>query len=122
MPRILVIDDDFSVRIMLVTALKRAGYEVIDAENGYLGVAMFRAQPTDLVITDLVMPEKEGIETIMELRRFAPNARIIAISGGGVGKAEVYLEIATKMGVRHTLTKPFMIQELLDAVSDSLAN
>lgn len=116
MPRILIIDDDKPMRSMLRQTLERAGYQVQEAANGMEGIKSYRDQPPDLVITDLVMPEKEGIETIVELRKENPPPRIIAISGGGRISAGDYLHIATKLGVQHTLAKPFSRDEILETV------
>jgi len=83
MARILVIDDDIQILEMLGQTLEREGYEVVDALDGKEGMRLYREAPTDLVITDIVMPEKEGVETIMELKRDFPDVKIIAMSGGG---------------------------------------
>lgn len=83
MTRILVIDDEPQVRAMLRQMLEREGYEVVEAEEGEEGMRRYREQPVDLVITDILMPQKEGIETIRALRRTNPGVKIIAISGGG---------------------------------------
>lgn len=120
MANILVIDDDRQVRNLLVIALNNAGHQTVSAENGAEGVRVYRAKPTDLVITDLIMPEKEGIETILELRREFPGVRIIAISGGGRQSGTDFLPMAGKLGARLTLAKPFTIQELYQAVNTVL--
>lgn len=121
MPRILVIDDDEQLRTLLGEILSRAGFEVVEARHGAEGLNLYRARPTDLVITDLIMPEKEGVETIVELRREFPTARIIAMSGGGRQTASDYLRIASQLGARRTISKPFSRQEILDAVRETLA-
>ncbi len=120
MPRILLIDDDEAFRNMLHKTLECAGYEVEDAVNGSHGLKLFRQRPPDLVITDLVMPDKEGLETIMELRREAPTLKLIAISGGGRMNPTLNLTMAEKFGARKTLAKPFSHQEILDAVAELL--
>jgi DNA-binding response OmpR family regulator len=120
MARILIVDDDIQVRKMLCKALERAGYETVAAPDGKVAMRLFRENPADLVITDLIMPEKEGIETIMELRRDFPQVKIIAISGGGIIEAEKYLYIAEKSGAQLTLAKPFTLRELLEAVQSLL--
>ncbi len=122
MKRILVIDDDVQVRQMLKQTLERKGYEVVDAADGAEGIKLYRAEPTDLVITDIIMPEKEGIETIMELKRDFPDVKIIAISGGGRVDPGNYLEIARRWGVEHTFTKPFDRAQLLEAIQQLLAD
>lgn len=120
MAKILVIDDDPQVRHLLVLALNNAGHEAVSAENGAEGVRVYRVEPTDLVITDLIMPEKEGIETIVELRREFPGVRIIAISGGGRQSGVDFLPVAAKLGAVRTLHKPFTIKELYETVAEVL--
>ena len=116
MTRILIIDDDIQILKMLRKTLEREGHEVIDAADGNKGLRLYREDPTDLVITDIVMPEKEGIETIIDLRREFPEAKIIAMSGGGQIEAESYLSMAKRLGAQRTLTKPFQNEELLEAI------
>jgi DNA-binding response OmpR family regulator len=120
--RILIIDDEDQARRMLHQVLERAGYEVVVAQDGNEGLERFRADPTDLIITDILMPEKEGLETIMELRREFPQAKIIAMSGGGRAGNLNFLEIAAVLGAQRTLHKPFELQEMLEAVRDLLQN
>jgi CheY-like chemotaxis protein len=119
---ILLVDDDDGVREILHKALVAAGHEVEDAVNGALALASYRRQPRDLVITDLVMPEKDGLEMIMELRRLNPAVRIIAMSGGGrtLGLGTLYLESARSFGASRILAKPFTSAALLTAVSEVL--
>ena len=90
------------------------------ATDGIAGLAAQENAAFDLVITDLVMPGKEGIETIIELRRRAPQLRIIAMSGGGHGKAVDYLELAAKLGAKRTLAKPFSLEQLTATVTEAL--
>ena len=116
MARILIIDDDGPVRLILRKALESDGYEVMDAPNGKVGIELFKEERADLIICDLIMPEKEGIETIMELRRGFPEVKIIAISGGGRGAPDQYLSSAKRLGANATMTKPFEREELLEAV------
>jgi len=120
MHRILLVDDDESFRKMLHVTLKRAGYDVVDARDGNEALKSFRAQPPDLVLTDLIMPDKEGLETIMELRAAQPDLKIIAMSGGGRNCPGDYLKVARQMGAAQVLAKPFSNQELLDAVRQVL--
>jgi len=121
MSRILVIDDEDQMRQMLKQTLERAGYEVIDAPNGEKGVQLFRESPADLVITDLIMPEKDGMETVIELKRDFPDINIIAISGGSRAMdPRDYLHYATQVGVVCTFTKPIEPQELLNAIKELL--
>ena len=118
MARVLVIDDEDSIRNMLVKMLQVGGHDVISAGDGEEGLLVFQEHPTDIVITDLLMPKKEGIETIMELQKLSPKLKIIAISGGGRGAAEDYLGVATDMEVYATFSKPFAMQALLAAVAE----
>jgi len=120
MVRILVVDDDKEVRGMLRQMLERAGYEVVDAPDGNVALKLYREQPTDLVITDLIMPDKEGIETIMELRRDFPDVKIIAISGGGRVGPRDYLRMAKMLGAQRIFTKPLDRLELLNAIEELL--
>lgn len=120
MPRILVIDDESSIRRLLRIMLERNGYEVDEASNGDAGIKKIRTDPPDLIITDLIMPDKEGIETIMELRRDFPGLKIIAMSGGGVIGAQEYLKMAKSVGAHRIFKKPFEMGQLLEAVKDLL--
>ncbi len=117
MPRILVVDDEEQVRRVLRLVLERAGYEVDTAADGNEAVAIFDPSRHDVVITDIVMPEKEGIETIQELRQKSAGVRIIAISGGGRISPEEYLDWAKRFGVHCTFTKPINRDELLDTLA-----
>jgi len=121
MKRILLVDDDPLVRGTLHALLARHGYEIEDADNGAAALEAFAREPHDVVITDLVMPDKEGLETIRELRRRFGDVRIIAISGGGVGSASHYLQTARKMGAVCALSKPFSTDEILAAIEEALA-
>lgn len=120
--RILVIDDDEQVRILLKRIMEWAGYEVVEAENGRQGVRCQRSQSVDLVITDLIMPEQEGLETIRELRKDFPDLKIIAISGGGRIDPETYLAAAGELGANRIFSKPFDIQVMLNTVRELLAD
>jgi CheY-like chemotaxis protein len=120
MAHILIIDDEDQFRKMLRQMLERADYEVREAADGEQGLQLFRQQPVDLVITDIFMPEKEGIETIFELRRDFPDVKIIAISGGGRVGGLQYLKYAEGAGADHVLIKPFERRELLQAIQDVL--
>lgn len=120
MKRILVIDDDWQMRKVINEILSQAGYEVENAANGEIGVNIHRQDPVNLVITDLIMPEKEGIETISELRHDFPELKIIAISGGGRTGVNGYLSAAKTIGADRTLSKPFQLEQLLDAVKELL--
>ena len=117
-PRVLVIEDDEQLRQTLGRLLTRAGYETIEAENGRSGMQQMSQSPADVVITDMIMPDMEGVETILAVRRNYPVAKIMAISGGGRSSAESYLKIARELGVHKILTKPLMPWEFLAAVHD----
>lgn len=115
--RILVIDDDPVVRDMLVEMLKREGYDVDSAEDGRAGMRRFREQPSALVITDVLMPEQEGLETLMQLRQTGRPVKVMAISGGGRVGADTYLNSARTLGADAILAKPFGREELLEKVT-----
>ena len=114
--RILIIDDDDLVRETLRRVLEAAGFQVVEAPDGRQGTLLYRRDPVDLVITDLLMPVKEGIETIRELRQINADAKIIAISGGGRAGAVDFLEMARKLGANRVIAKPFRPTELVKAV------
>ncbi len=119
--RVLVIDDDAVVRGMLAEMLRREGYEVDEAEDGRVGMRRFRESPAALVITDVVMPEQEGLETLMQLRHEFPAVKVIAISGGGRVGPDAYLNSARTLGAHGILAKPFGREELLNVVREALA-
>jgi DNA-binding response OmpR family regulator len=119
--QILVIDDDAAVRLTVQTILTRSGYEVTCARDGEEGVDTFRALRPDLVITDVIMPNREGIETILAIRHEQPNAKIVAMSGGGrIGSADL-LMMARDLGADHIISKPFDIDVLTAIVRQSLS-
>ena len=120
MERILIIDDESQIRSMLRLMLERAGYEVIEAADGMEGIRQYRDNPADLIITDLIMPNKDGIGMIIELKKEFPRVKIIAMSGGGVNRPEGYLDGAKKLGATRTLTKPIDRDEMLAAVKETL--
>jgi DNA-binding response OmpR family regulator len=120
MIRILAIDDDIKIREMLKQYLERAGYEVLVAPDGKEALKLHQAKPVNLIITDIVMPEKEGLETIMDFQRQSPGMKIIAISGGGKIEANEYLNLAKMLGAQKTLSKPFELRDLLAAVRELL--
>lgn len=119
MARILIIEDDDLLRTVLVNALEFAGHSVVQARNGQEGIEVFHAVPVDLVLTDIVMPVKEGVETIMTLRDERKNLPIIAMSGGAAN-AKLYLNIAGRIGAKRILSKPFTPQHLLEVVEQVL--
>jgi DNA-binding response OmpR family regulator len=116
MPTVLVIDDEPLMRKMVCNTLASAGFQVADASNGVMGLKLYREQRPNLVITDILMPDKEGIETIIEIRKIDSRARIIAMSGGGRTNREDFLKIAKQFGAMEILKKPFRGDELLGAV------
>ncbi len=120
MARILIIDDDEQFLRMLMQIFERNGYEVLGASDGEDGIALFRKKNADLIITDIIMPGKEGLETIAELKRDFPDVKIIAISGGGRLRPDDYLNIAVGFGASRTFTKPIDRKELLAAVEELL--
>ena len=119
-PSILVIDDDETIRLLFQAILEREGYRVADAPDGNMGIKQYRENPTDLVITDLIMPNKEGIETIRDLRREFPNVKIIAVSGGGRIGPDSYLKMAKGVGALRTLSKPIDRTALLKTIGEVL--
>ncbi len=113
---ILIIEDDIEMRRVLVDLFKNFGYTVGEAANGKEGLELFSKSPFEVVITDLIMPEQEGIETIRQLRKEYLGVKIIAISGGGRGDPEKYLKLAQVLGADQVFTKPFRLVEIADAV------
>ena len=120
MATILVIDDEDAVRTLLRTVLERAGHEVTEAPNGRLGLAAYRERPADLVITDILMPEMNGLDLILELSRAFLNVKVITISGAP--DTHNALDAAKLLGARYTLHKPFSIDALLKIVQYELAH
>ncbi|PCI24973.1 MAG: response regulator [SAR324 cluster bacterium] len=121
MATILIVDDDEQFRNMLQQMLQRSGHHVETAVNGNQGIQVYRKTPTDLVIMDLLMPEKEGLESIVELKTEFNDIKVIAISGGGQKiSAQPNLEIAKILGAIQTLHKPFSRQEILETVNQVL--
>ena len=115
MKRILVVDDDSELRNVLSRFLSKAGYPVDTAANGVQASALYRADAPDIVLTDIYIPDKDGLETLMELRRDFPAVKVIAMSGGA-GNSNI-LKVASALGACRTLTKPFQPAELLAAVA-----
>ena len=123
MARILIIDDDEQVRSVLQKMLVRAGYEVVSAANGKQGLRIFNENPTDLVITDILMPVMPDSRLISILRQEHPNVKIIAISGGGsLNQPGSYLTLASDLGAHQILTKPLKFEDLIAAVEEALAD
>ena len=120
MHRILIIDDDHHILLMIKKMLERVGYEVDLASNGDEGLELFKKLPVDLVITDIIMPEKEGLETIREMKRLRSDLKIIAMSGGGKVSSDNYLNTAKIFGASRILSKPFSQMQMVSAVQDLL--
>jgi DNA-binding response OmpR family regulator len=120
MARVLVIDDDVDLRKTIRKMLQLDGYDVVEADDGRSGIESFRTKPANLVITDILMPGQEGIETITALRRHDPKVKILAISGGGRTGRLDFLDIAKKFGADDSLAKPFRSRELLERVQKLL--
>ena len=118
MSKILIIDDDHHILIMVKAMLERAGFKVELASNGVEGLIMFKKTPFDLVITDIIMPEKEGLETIREMKRLCSDLKIIAMSGGGKISINNYLGTAKIFGATKILEKPFTRKEMVSAVRE----
>jgi DNA-binding response OmpR family regulator len=119
--RILIIDDNPDVLTAVHRVLTAVGHVVADAPRSSEGIRLHHENPFDLILTDIVMPEKEGISTIIDLRKEYPRLRIIAMSGGGDFEPYGYLDIARRVGADRTLPKPFSRSELLEAVNAVLA-
>lgn len=120
MPNTLVVDDEASMRKMVRRVLEEAGHCVFEAADGVeAGVVATTAQ-IDLVITDVIMPNRDGVETLIRLRESNPGIKVIVMTGGGRSRNLDLLEVAQQMGAANTLTKPFRKSELLTAVKDSL--
>jgi two-component system, chemotaxis family, chemotaxis protein CheY len=121
MARILLVDDDDTLREMLALALSAVGHTVTHASDGRQGIDLVRAQPMDLVVLDLVMPGQEGIETLTVLQREFHDLPVIVVSGGGLTDPKAYLRVAANLGARRTLAKPFAVESLLSNINDLLA-
>ncbi|NOX79753.1 MAG: response regulator [Deltaproteobacteria bacterium] len=114
--RVLIVDDDEQIRALLQEVMEWAGFDVAVAENGRVAMRLQGQQPADLVITDLIMPEQEGLETITSLKKIYKDIKIIAISGGGRIGPEAYLPAALELGADRIFSKPFDVQEIVAAV------
>jgi DNA-binding response OmpR family regulator len=119
--RILIIDDDLAVRDTLIAILEDRGYEVMTAVNGQQGLAVFRRERPDLLVTDIVMPVKEGLQTIREIREERPDMKIIAISGGSRTERHDFLEIARQLGAWDVVVKPFDAEDFVARVDRCFA-
>lgn len=120
MATILIIDDDRMFREMLRQLLEKNGYDVLEADGGDSGLRQFQDLSPDLVVCDLIMPDKEGMETMQEMRKINRDIPIIAVTGGGRVGPEIYLMLAEAMGAQKAFSKPFVSQEFLEAIAACL--
>ncbi len=118
--RILVVDDDDLYQAMLKKFFTQAGYDVATAENGKEALKLQAQNPAQLLLTDIIMPEMEGIQTVIEFRKLYPDIKIISMSGGGRISPEQYLLMSTRLGAQKAFAKPFKTSELLAAVEELL--
>ena len=118
MARILIVEDDDQVREMLWRTFEKEGYQLEEATDGNQAIRRYRADPHDVIVADLVMPEQDGIGMIRVLRDEFPDVKVIAISGGGRIGPQTYLKAAERLGARRTFTKPVDQDELLACVRD----
>lgn len=116
MKRILIIDDDYNMRETIQEILSGDNYDINLASDGKEGISLHKIRPYDLIITDIIMPDMDGIEVIIELKRNHPDTKIIAISGGGYYFADDYLETARALGADKVIEKPFENLDLIDTV------
>ena len=120
MATILIIDDEKAILGFLKERLMGEGFNVLTASVGKEGINLFNCNQVDLVITDIIMPDKDGFVTIMELKKICPDIKIIAMSGGGRGLPEYYLDTAKGFGAQYTFEKPFKTSDLVEAVHELL--
>jgi len=120
MAKIIVIDDEPYILLMLKKMLEKEGHDVDMATNGFEGLELYHKNGADIIITDIVMPEKEGLETIMNLKEENPDLKIIAISGGGRVDSREYLHSARLLGAEKIFQKPFKKDEIIRAVNELL--
>ena len=120
MPGVLIVEDEKDLREMLKTSLIRRKYIVLEAENGKEAIAHFKPSVTDLVVTDLIMPDEDGLKVIIKLRELKPSIKIIAISGGGKAGPSSYLNLAKALGADAIFSKPFSINDLIAKIEELL--
>jgi DNA-binding response OmpR family regulator len=118
---ICVIDDDASVRRTICTQLEAAGFVTVEASDGTAGLELIKTKRPAVAIVDIIMPGREGLSTIQEIRDEYPDTRILAISGGGIGGADRYLQLAEGLGAHDTMTKPLRTTELVERVTRLIA-
>ena len=122
MPGILIVEDDKELREMLIMSLIRRGFTVLEAENGKEAITHFKPLLTDVVVTDLIMPEEDGLKVVIKLRELKPSIKIIAISGGGKVGPGSYLNLAKALGADAIYSKPFSINDLTLKIEQLLDN
>lgn len=122
MTRVLVIDDDAVVRDVLTRMLEHAGYDVTQSGDGTAGVKTFSSAPADVVVTDMNMPEMDGLEVIRALRAIDPAVPIVAISGGGLFSKQMLLASASTLGADEVISKPFDLQEIVASLERALGS
>ena len=120
MPGVLIVEDEKDLREMLKISLLRRKYTVIEAENGKEAILHFKPSLTDLVVTDLIMPDEDGLKVIIKLKELKPSIKIIAISGGGKAGPGSYLNLAKALGADAIYSKPFSINELISKIEELL--
>ena len=121
MPGVLLVEDDKELREMLKMSLLRRSFTVLEAENGKDAITHFKPLITDLVVTDLIMPEEDGLKVIMKLREIKPSLKVIAISGGGKAGPGSYLNLAKALGADAIYSKPFSLNDLVAKIEDLLS-
>jgi CheY-like chemotaxis protein len=120
MPGILIVEDEKDLREMLKVSLTRRKFTVLEAENGKDAITRFKPAVTDLVITDLIMPDEDGLKVIMKLRESKPAIKIIAISGGGKAGPASYLNLAKALGADAIYSKPFSVNDMINKIEELL--
>lgn len=120
MSRILIVDDDEQIRQLFKRILEENGHRVYTAADGAEGVKLYKAELPDLMLLDIIMPNKEGIEVIIEITNEYKDAKIIAISGGGRGNAKDYLSFAMDFGAKFIIEKPVSPEKLIEAINNVL--
>ncbi len=120
MSGILIVEDDSDLRTMLKVSLNRRRFTVLEAENGKEAIAHFKPSVTDVIITDLIMPEEDGLKVIMRMRELKPSIKIIAISGGGKAGPGSYLNLAKALGADAVYSKPFSVNDMITKIEELL--
>lgn len=118
MSKILIVDDEFTVRYAVRSVLVDAGHDVLEARDGEEALSVLAVKPIDVVVIDIIMPKKEGVETTALIRCDHPSVRVVAISGGGRNRNFDFLEMAHSFGAHAILRKPFTDEQLLEAISE----